>query len=126
MTTRLPPSPCEKCGALTWMLSGQRQCRPCRFGWVVTANAPGGVESVGGTPAAQTRTVLSSGLGTQQRKKPQPPAGLASGPGAPIKIPSGRVLRRQDKQNRIERAARLAAMRAANTAKQRRAMGLPA
>ena len=72
---------------------------------MVTANAPGGVESVGGTPAAQTRTVLSSGLGTQQRKKPQPPAGLASGPGAPIKIPSGRVLRRQDKQNRIERAS---------------------
>lgn len=42
---------------------------------------------------------------------------------APTKPPSGRALMAQDKQNRIDRAARLAAIRAAQTARQRAVMG---
>lgn len=68
--------------------------------------------------AEATRAENARQAATERRNAPEQPAKAKHAENL------GRILRRRDKQDRIDRDARLAAIRAAATARQRAAMGL--
>lgn len=124
---------CPDCGRPMWLRNGNpnQRCTQCRLGWNTSNNALGGVggdtrqclEKIGEHLNAPHRGSAVIALSVIKSPPCEKVGQFNSGPSAPIKVPSGRALMAQDKQNRIDRAARLAAHRAAQTARQRAVMG---
>jgi len=128
MNTALPPVRCETCNGPFWPLGPQKRCRVCRFAYTPPAAEYTRAERRKGDSdkdAQTTAPVVLPKANAAEAESPAPEIGpapaffhqcLPSERRKPMTVTAAR--------ERAERDERLAAMRAAQSAKQRRFMGL--
>lgn len=127
---------CEKCGLLFWPVNGtQKRCRTCRIGWAppapkVKAEKPEYTKAKrrkgdSDTDVHTTAPVALPKANAAEAESPAPvivPAPAISHQPLPSERRKPMVV--SAKRERAERDARLAAIRAAATARQRRFLGI--